>query len=420
MKQQSKNTTAFLRSVTAGFLLLFLLFGIACSAPETPPADPIEESETLALTEPIPAPEPKAMLEAGENGFPPMGYRHPLGEDYVFAGKVKSTVPLKSLRVRIYSVYNADPAIYPADAVVYLHGENSMDADLSELTPLVDFSSFAPGVHILQLYAIGEDGMSLPITAVKFYVVGEVWEQLSSDVFFDSYPETMAFFKEDTEKFLFRYQWVQGRYVMADPDWEEAYITYRDAYPQGSRWSMHTDAVPNFERAIGFLENTYVRVSGTNGDSGILPLCALIKSYNGCYVPRFTSSKQYISHHSFGTAIDLNAGMQSNLNTLENKALIDDEVRDHLSYEGIFEDDGVKFYHFTYSGDYAEKFRDVPESVINYLLYELAFYRSGFTWAHYYAATSDGMHFALTEYVTGDHDGEQGLRKVFTYISDTQ
>lgn len=51
---------------------------------------------------------------------------------------------------------------------------------------------------------------------------------------------------------------------------------------------------------------------------------------------------------------------------------------------------------------------------------EQLFYSCGLTWAHYYASTSDGMHFALTEYVTHDHQGEFGLRKVFDYISEEQ
>ena len=53
--------------------------------------------------------------------------------------------------------------------------------------------------------------------------------------------------------------------------------------------------------------------------------------------------------------------------------------------------------------------------MVNYLLYELAFYRAGFLWAHYYRSTSDAMHFTLSEFVTGTHD-DGGLRKVFDYL----
>ena len=59
--------------------------------------------------------------------------------------------------------------------------------------------------------------------------------------------------------------------------------------------------------------------------------------------------------------------------------------------------------------------QNVPETVINYLLYELAFYRAGFQWGHYYISTSDGMHFTLTDNIRISHDGNDGLRKVFEY-----
>lgn len=407
-------------------ILLVAVFSSACATPvsEEKPSSPADE-QSIPIKEEVPPDEASVPLTLSYapceyGGFPQKNYRHPLGEEYAFGGTLTGSMPLKSIRMRVISIYNADPALYPAEAVVYLNDGERDSVDLAEFNSLMDFSAFTPGVHILQVIAATDDGNAYLAAEQRFYVLGDEWLQLDESSFYDSLPETMAFFQGDTEKFLFRYQWVQDRYIMADPDWEEAYITYREAYPEGNSWSMHADAVANFEKAMGFLENTHVRISGTNGDSGILPLCALIKTYNGCYVPRFTSSKQYISHHSFGTAIDLNAGMQANLNTAENKALIAHEVGECLSYEGIREENGVSYYGFHYDGTYEQAYLGVPESIINYLLYEFAFYRSGFTWAHYYASTSDGMHFALTEYVTGDHDGENGLRKVFEYISEIQ
>lgn len=246
-------------------------------------------------------------------------------------------------------------------------------------------------------------------------MIGPEWEQLTPEDFNDSYDEALSFFGDEA-RFCYRYQWVSGRYTMADPDWEETYITTIAGLPEGTDWTVHVDAVPYFEQALAYLRGTHVRVSGTNGDSGVIPLASLVGTYNGCYVSRFTSSLRTISHHAFGTAIDLNATLAPNLNTAENIALIDDEVGDHLVYNGVKSENGLSYYDFTYSGGYEALLAGVPETVVNYLLYELAFYRAGFLWAHYYRSTSDGMHFTLSEFVYRKHDDGSGLKKVFDYL----
>ena len=77
------------------------------------------------------------------------------------------------------------------------------------------------------------------------------------------------------------------------------------------------------------------------------------------------------------------------------------------------------YYDYTYTGDsLLWVYRNIPETVINYLLYELAFYRAGFQWGHYYVSTSDGMHFTLTDNIRISHDGNSGLRKVYEYIEE--
>ena len=90
-------------------------------------------------------------------------------------------------------------------------------------------------------------------------------------------------------------------------------------------------------------------------------------------------------------------------------------MKTHLVYNGILTEGGVSYYDFTYDGSYKTDPNGVPETCVNYILYELAFYRAGFEWAHYYKSTSDAMHFCLSEFVTYTHDGEMGLRKVFEY-----
>ena len=108
--------------------------------------------------------------------------------------------------------------------------------------------------------------------------------------------------------------------------------------------------------------------------------------------------------------------MEPNKNSDANTALIDDDVKGHLVYNGILEENGIPYYDFTYDGAYKLDPNGVPETCVNYLLYELGFFRAGFLWAHYYKSTSDAMHFCLSEFVTYNHEHKQyGLRKVYEY-----
>ena len=109
--------------------------------------------------------------------------------------------------------------------------------------------------------------------------------------------------------------------------------------------------------------------------------------------------------------------MEPNQNNKENIALIHDDVKRYLAYDGIEYQDEIPYYSFTYSGSYPNSECGIPQTCINYLLYELAFFRAGFEWGHYYNTTSDGMHFTLTDNIKNTHDSSstRGLRKVFEY-----
>lgn len=77
----------------------------------------------------------------------------------------------------------------------------------------------------------------------------------------------------------------------------------------------------------------------------------------------------------------------------------------------------MQYYDFTYTGKYKNAVLDIPPEIVNYLLYELAFYRAGFRWGFYFDR-ADAMHFTLTEsrreyFETGPY----AMRKVFTYIT---
>ena len=93
---------------------------------------------------------------------------------------------------------------------------------------------------------------------------------------------------------------------------------------------------------------------------------------------------------------------------------------------GIYTADGsndtVENFNFTYTGTakpWSEQRTKVPEPLMNYLLYELAFYRAGFSWGVYYPHTSDAMHFSLSELSPSlFEEGEYAMRKVFEYIDE--
>ena len=80
---------------------------------------------------------------------------------------------------------------------------------------------------------------------------------------------------------------------------------------------------------------------------------------------------------------------------------------------------GKPCYDFTYTGSAPREVKNVPEPLMNYLMYELAFYRAGFSWGAYYPHTCDAMHFTLTELSPELFtDGPYAMRKVFEYIEE--
>ena len=301
-----------------------------------------------------------------------------LGDAFEIGGTVFANYPLSSVSVSITCAHNNDKQLYPYKKSVQLRENPTGSYDLRSaetdggrsLSELVRFSELSVGVHTLRLSASCGDSRAVEVFRCSFYVVGDEWLTITKENFPDSYPEALKFFGSD-ERFLYRYQWVSGRYILADPEWEKTYITEIEGYPEGTPWRMHTDAVPYMQKAFAYLETSYLRVHGTNGDTGVIPAIALITEYNGCYVSRFTSSLKSISHHTFGTAVDLNASMQPNKNLAENTEVIDDDVKKHLVYNGIKEENGVPYYDFTYDGTYKLDPNGVPETCVNYLLYEL-------------------------------------------------
>ena len=258
-----------------------------------------------------------------------------------------------------------------------------------------------------------------PVTLVsaKFNVAIYRPYTLTQNKFDDNYLDALEFFHGDTTEFLFPYYLGAGRGIGTDVAWRNAHIVV------SSFGRVNISAVPNFEAANHYLKNTYVRVSLLNPHTGkilegkIMLLDDLVEKF-GAYVPRFQSNLEYLSHHTLGTAIDVNDNLYPNSNIPSNHERIGGDVRNHLIYNGIKADkSGVRYYDFTYDGEYSARYKMVPNTIVNYLLYELAFYRAGFEWGYYYETTCDAMHFMLTENDRNRHmHTDIGLRKVYEYI----
>ena len=393
--------------------------------PEGEGIELVEEGAVSLVTLATPPPDLSLIFEKDDSHpLPENGAVLPLGGTYTIGGTIYSNYPLDSVTVSITCSHN-NKKPYPYKKTIHFKQQSTGVYTLTEgtndegvsLASLVDFSELLVGVHTLKISAAVKGTRSIELARCSFYVLGDEWETITKDKFPDSYPEALDFFGSE-ERFLYRYQWVNGRYVVADPEWEKTYITEIKGYPDGMPWLVHIDAVPYFLKAFEYLETTCVRVHGTNGDTGVIKAISLITEYNGCYVSRFTSSLKAISHHSFGTAVDVNATMEPNKNNEKNHAVIDNDVKDHLIYNGILTENGVSYYDFEYTGSHSNKYKGVPTTVINYLLYELAFYRAGFNWGYYYDHTCDAMHFGLSEFSANVHNtSPRSLRKVTSYIN---
>ncbi|MDO4568007.1 MAG: M15 family metallopeptidase [Clostridia bacterium] len=375
------------------------------SAPTTPPAPALpvfEESEAMKLP------------NASEN----LQY----GQHFNLTGTVSSTVPLAFVALTIVHA-DAPYAVETEFRVTFDSSRNVLEYALDDaqspdeglsLDNLAAFEALEPGNYTYELTAGTHAGASVRVASGAFCVERGEWLQLISNNLRNTYPTALAFFG-DAERFMFRYKWGDGRHIVTEHRWVQRYIT-RTPGVAGRAWRVHADAVAYCEQAMDYLQNTYVRVRGNGVDSGIVRLFSLAVTNDGSYVSRFVTDKTYVSHHAFGTALDINAYTVPNTNEPENKQIIYDEVTNCLHYNGIVRERGTAYYDFLYTGSWDSYHVGVPDTLLNYLLYELAFYRAGFGWGYYYPHTCDAMHYTLTEMAASLHDEpDTGLRKVFEY-----
>ncbi len=287
----------------------------------------------------------------------------------------------------------------------------------TSLNELLRFELLAAGRYTLTIAGTSTEATAeTQLYTGDFKVESVEKRRLNQNLFDDNWDEAYRFFGGDTEKFLFYYfPKPNEEGVSTETLWREKYLVES---PLGR---VHADALPYFEQANEYLETTYVQVSSTKyPNAPVMQLKTLIFDNNpGTYVPRFQKNMEFVSHHTLGTCADINEQLYPNTNHVENHALIGDDVRNCLTYDGIKTDEGgQQYYAFTYTGSYRGYTKRIPNTLANYLLYELAFYRAGFQWGYYYETTCDAMHFTLSETDYGLFmDTDRGMRKVYEYYN---
>ncbi len=346
------------------------------------------------------------------------------GLDFNLHGSIFTDSPLTSVSASFASLgegssVDVSVSFRPEDAIRdYSIGSDADTIEEKALDTLFDISLLGAGRYRFTLVAktvAKPEGVTLQTVECKIVDTDRI--VLTQNKFDDNYIEASKFFGGVTEKFLFHYSLTDDRGISTENDWRNKYIV------ESSLGRVHSDAVPYFEAANHYLENTYVCVtivSPRTGEvtEGRVTLLKTLVDKETTYVPRFQSNLEYVSHHTLGTAIDVNDNMYPNFNILSNHDLVGSDVKRHLTYNGIkTADDGTQYYDFTYNGSYSARYERVPKTIINYLLYELAFFRAGFEWGFYYETACDGMHFMLSENDINRHmHSDIGLRKIYTYI----
>ncbi len=343
------------------------------------------------------------------------------GLDFNLHGSVYSGSPLTSVNVEITPRSGEGTII--RQSVSFLPEQNLSAYSLTtkaeeSLDKKLDIRRLRAGQYHFDLTATSVSHPEpVALVSVDFDIAIMKPHTLTQNKFDDNYSDALEFFRGDTTSFLFPYYISGGRAIGTDETWRNAHIVV------SSLGRVNISAVPNFEAANHYLQTTYLRVSLLNHYTGklfegrVILLDELVAKH-ATYVPRFQSNLEYLSHHTLGTAIDVNDNLYPNSNIPRNHDLIGGDVRNHLTYNGIKTgENGISYYDFTYDGTYHARYNKVPNTIVNYLLYELAFFRAGFEWGFYYETTCDAMHFMLTENDRNRHmHTDIGLRKVYEYI----
>ncbi len=340
--------------------------------------------------------------------------------DYPVRGTVESKYPIESITAVIQNTDKSEIHTYeceydPAKNVLTC-ALDSADNELSgkSLDKRVDMAELKKGAYTFTLSAKNSQEEKVLYTG-SFKIDWLEKKRLTPAEFRGNYAYALEFFGGDYERFMFGYSVSEeDRRISIEKEWRETYLKKVELF--GELGFIHVDTEPYLNRAEEYINSSYIRVQGNGRDSGVIPLSSMVEEFAGAFVPRLVRNDNYISHHSFGTAMDLNAYTSPNTLNKKNWEIIRREVSENLTYNGLKTEDGITYYDFSYTGQSTEYVSGVPREIQNYLLYELAFYRAGFGWGYYFSHNCDAMHYTLTELDPALHEAEgTGLRKVFEY-----
>ncbi len=148
----------------------------------------------------------------------------------------------------------------------------------------------------------------------------------------------------------FHYRNLSGGRIEVDPQWINANIVTITLPGLNRKVQVHREAADNFIKAFTYIKNGTAVVNGKQ-----VSLLSLVKTMDGTWVTRHVNwdPSRELSNHSWGTAIDINAGN-----------------------------------HFRY----VDPTRELNDP--NLILWEKAFKPAGFSWGNRYA---DSMHFELLD-----------------------
>lgn len=346
------------------------------------------------------------------------------GVNFNLRGTVSSEYPLTRITLTVIDSdgkkYTGSVTFSAGDGVLsYALNDNALPAEKKSLDSLNLTKSLACGICLMEITASStQHSEPALLFSRRFEKLENGVYILSPNNFRDGFYQTALDFFGSEEEFLFSYTLATGRHINQETAWKRQHITTVMG-PDGKKRSVNVKAAEQFSQAYQYMQTTFIRVRGSSFDTGVIPLSSLAAEFNGTYVSRFVTGNRFISHHAFGTAEDVNASQPSNRNSAANTQIITDEVA-LLDYEGMVTQEGGFYFSFVYNGSCTEMCGGVPQTVVNYLIYELSYFRAGFGWGYYYTHTCDAMHFTLSEVPAAMHNAENGgLRKVYSYQPDS-
>ncbi len=385
-----------------------------------------------------PTPTPVELLDKDSNTIEFKWERMPrestaivLGQSFSVEGKIISDQPITKVNLIVWNVGENSKEI---DVTARQGDMGSLEYSLNgyegSLNSMASFSRLRPGEKRIEL--ICSNGAETDVVLWRANFTVSEWATLTRDkIHTTGYDALHELIGDDS--FLFRYKLREraSRRIYIDDEWYNRYI--KSIEFGGHNFKVHTAAYDKFKEAFDYINDSWVYMSYSDGSStGVFRLSDIVKPNpaDGAYVARFQdASMSKISHHSFGTCIDLNSNIPVNQIRVDadgvdtSWAQIKNAIS-MLTYEGLKTIEGIdNVYCFSYSGERQGQGL-VPDALINYIMHELAFARAGFYWGGYFGSGSDAMHFTLTEIndshvtypewsdATPDHER---VRKVFEY-----